>query len=150
MLAAISIGVVERIHRISQRNKFYDDLEKTSIFQINENLRDIERILNKEIDGESHGFKLQDILDGTVKPEPSVNIREQLATLSPYFAGYCANLDKYSSNIMPRKQVCFNFQEYGNKARRILSLFKAYNYQDPSLGFAKLHLKSAKIMNKNK
>lgn len=147
MLAAISIGIAKRSHRISQENKFYDDLEKTSIFQIDENLKDIERILNKEINSESHSFKLQDILDGTVKAEPSVNIHEQLATLSPYFANYCANLDKYSSNIMPRKQICFNFQEYGNKARRILSLFKEYNYQDISLGFAKLHLQSTKIIN---
>ena len=150
MLAAISVGVAKRSHRISQENRFYDDLEKTSIYQIDENLKDIERIFNKKINDEIHSFQLQDILDGTIKADPSLNIHEQLAILSPYFANYCANLDKYFSNIMPRKKVCFNFQEYGNKARRILSLFKECNYRDVSLDFSKLHLQSTKIINGNK
>ncbi len=65
--------------------------------------------------------------------------------LSPYFAEYCANLDKYNSNIMPRKKVCMFYQEHGRRARRLLELFKKNNYDDISLGFAKLHLRQADI-----
>ncbi|PKO35660.1 MAG: hypothetical protein CVU34_00035 [Betaproteobacteria bacterium HGW-Betaproteobacteria-7] len=129
-----------------QRDRiFYENLEKSSTFQIAENLKDIERILNKKI-GANDRYSLQDILDGNIRPDINQDIENQLSILARYFSEFAANLEKYSANIMIRKKVCFNFQEYGKKARKYYRLFKKYNFEDIGIEFSIGHLKSAGIL----
>lgn len=142
-----ALGIMLTVNTVSRNriNRFYDKLEADSLCQINENLKNIERILRKTIKGNDN-LTLYDILDRTESSEDIYTSSRSFESLSPYFAEYCANLDKYNSNIIPRKKICFNFQEHGKKARAILSMFQKYDYEDISLGFAKLHLKSAGII----
>ena len=141
LVSVLSYGLT----KMTQTKSFYEGLEKDSLFQLGENLKDIDRILTKPFDVNG-GMALQDILDEGKVSVNSQLITQQLEILSPYFAGYCANLDKYSDNIIPRKTFCFNSQEHGNKARKIYTLFNRFDYKDISLGFAELHLKSAGIL----
>ena len=129
-----------------QRDRaFYENLERTSIFQITENLNDIDRILGQNI-GIDTDYSLQNILDGKIKTPKTPELEKQLSVLARYFSEFAGNLDKYSSNIISRKKVCFNFQEYGNKARKYYRLFKHYGYKDIGIEFSILHLKSAGIL----
>lgn len=133
------------IARWQKNRAYYENIEKHSNFQIAENLKDIERVLNQSI-GTDVQYSLQSILDGSSQPLPNQEIEKQLSILARYFSEFCANLDKYSDNIMKRKKVCFNFQEYGNKARKYYRLFKKYNYRDIGIEFSIIHLKSAGII----
>ena len=148
-LLALLISVLGYgLARVAQTKKFYEGLEKDSLYQLSENLKDIDRILLKPL-GTEGNITLQDILDEGTIDEGTQLVTRQLEVLSPYFAGYCANLDKYSDNILSRKKFCFNFQEHSNKARRIYDLFKRFKrfeHKDISLSFAELHLKSADIL----
>lgn len=137
------------IARWQRDRAFYENLEKSSAFQISENLRDIERVLNHKINT-NPSFSLQDILDGTITPAINQEIEKQLSILARYFSEFSANLDKYSENIMRRKKVCFNFQEYGKKARKYFKLFEYYKYKDIGIEFSILHLKSAGILSDGK
>lgn len=133
------------IARWQRDRAFYENLEKSSTFQIAENLKDIERALNKNIDSDA-AYSLQDILDGTIRPDLNQAIEKQLSILSRYFSEFSANLEKYSDNIMRRKKFCFNFQEYGKKARKYYALFKRYGYKDIGIEFSIGHLRSAGIL----
>ena len=144
LLAALGIIITLNALSRNRTNRFYDKLEKDSLYQIDESLKSIERILRKAIQGDD-SLTLYDILDQSALPE-DIRSCKVFESLSPYFAEYCGNLDKYNSNIMPRKKICFTFQEHGKKARAIHELFKKCNYTDISLGFAELHLKSADII----
>ena len=133
------------IARWQRDRAFYESLEKTSTFQISENLKNIDRVLNQKI-GISPSYSLQDILDGTITPAINQEIEKQLSIFAHYFSEFSANLEKYSENIMRRKKVCFNFQEYGKKARKYIRLFKHYEYKDIGIEFSIGHLKSAGIL----
>ena len=129
-----------------QRDRVSDEgLERSSTFQLAENLKDVERILNQGI-GANKQYSLQDILDGNIKPDSNIELEKQLSILAPYFSEFSANLDKYASNIIRRKKVCFIFQEYGKKARKYYRLFAYYKYKDIGIEFSTLHLKSAGIL----
>ena len=133
------------IARWQRDRAFYENLEKNSAFQISENLKDIDRVLNQKI-GSDKSYSLQDILDGTIRPDLNPEIKKQLSILARYFSEFAANLDKYSDNIMRRKKVCFNFQEYGKKARKYYRLFKYYKYKDIGIEYSIIRLKSAEIL----
>ena len=145
LLTALGVIIPLNIASRNRVNRFHDNLEKGSLYQIDENFKNIERVLGKTIQGDD-SLTLNDILDHSTPPEDINGSCKVFESLSPYFAEYCANLEKYNSNIMPRKQICFTFQEHSNKARAILDMFKKCNYTDVSLGLAELHLKSADII----
>lgn len=133
------------IARWQKHRTFYENLEKSSTFQISENLKDIDRVLNQKI-GTDASYSLQDILDGMTTPTINQEIENQLSILARYFSEFSANLEKYADNIMKRKRICFNFQEYGKKARKYIKLFKHYKYKDIGIEFSIGHLKSAGIL----
>ena len=133
-----------------RRKNFYEKLEADSLSQIEQNHKDIERILNKTVvvsAGET--VSLQDIVDGIARDIDFSHFGHQLQSLARYFSEYCANLDKYNSNIMLRKKVCMRFQEHGRYARRLQTLFEKAGYSDIGVEFSKLHLRQAGIVERD-
>ena len=139
------------IKKINANNRFLDKLEADSLYQINENLKNIERIIagtKVRPLGKNEEISLHDAIDAYPNI-PEMRADEQdLDKLSRYFADFCGNLDKYNDNIIQRKGFCMRFQEYGNIARRILTVFQKCRYENISLGFAKLHLERSNIISK--
>jgi hypothetical protein len=148
LISTLGVGITLKVRKTNAENRFYDKLEADSLYQIDQNVKDIERILNDPIyDGDNlnKNTTLNAILDEAHNMDAVSGIDAALGKLSCYFAEYCANLDKYNSNIMPRKMVCMVYQEHGRRARRLLELFEKSKYKDISLEFAKLHLSQADI-----
>ena len=147
LVSTLGVSTALIVRRVNADNRFYDKLEADSLSQINQNVKDIERILSApfKLENGTDDLSLNDILDSRKLDYRDANVNSKLSMLSPYFAEYCANLDKYNSNIIPRKQVCMVYQEHGKRARRILELFERNQYGDISFEFAKLHLKQANI-----
>jgi len=148
LVTTLGIVVTTRAIKINRDNRFYDKFEADSLFQIEQNLKDIERILKSPIHCDT-SLTLYDILDHNDMPESISMINSSIVRLSPYFAEYCSNLDKYNANVLSRKKICFTFQEHSKKARAILTMFEKCKYEDISLSFAKIHLISAGIINKS-
>jgi len=148
LVSTLGVSIALKVRKTNAENRFYDKLEADSLYQINQNVRDIERILDAPIYAEDNlndKITLNAILDEPRDITSIPGIDSALGRLSRYYAEYCANLDKYNSNIMPRKKVCMVYQEHGKRARRLLELFENNNYEDISLSFAKLHLSQAEI-----
>ena len=130
-----------------RRNNFYEKVEADSLNQIEQNHKDIDRVLNKTVVvGAGKTVSLQDVVDGITRNIDFRHFDHQLQSLARYFSEYCANLDKYSSNIMFRKKVCMRFQEHGRYARRLKTLFEKAGYSDIGFEFSKLHLRQAGII----
>lgn len=148
LVSTFAASLAVTVRKINETNRFYDKLEADSVYQISENINNIDRILAGTTAKESSDHSeitLRDALDEYPNiPALIVGVAE-LEKLSKHFAGMCANLDKYNDNIIRRKGFCMRYQEYGNYARRILSLFEKACFNNISLGFAKLHLKQAGI-----
>ena len=150
-LLALSVGTLSAsialsVRKANAENRFYDKLESDSLNQIDKNYKDIERILSNKVEiGPGKNSTLLDIMDGVEKDHDFKKFRQVLQGLARYFSEYCANLDKYNSNIMHRKQVCMVFQEHGRRARRILKLFEVAGYSDIGIEFSKIHLQQAGI-----
>lgn len=107
-----------------QRHRvFNEEIERSSNFQISENLKDIERVLNQEI-GAAKLYSLQDILDGNAKPDCNAELEKQLSILAPYFSEFAANLDKYSSNVMRRKKPVLIFKNMAKRQESTTVFFR--------------------------
>jgi len=133
-----------------RRKNFYEKLEADSLNQIEQNHKDIDRILNKTVVvGAGESVSLQDIVDGIARDIDFSHFGHQLQSLARYFSEYCANLDKYNSNIMLRKKVCMRFQEHGRYARRLLALFEKAGYSDIGIDFSIDHLCTAGIVERD-
>lgn len=151
-LLALSVGTLSasvaiRVRKVNAENRFYDKLESDSLNQIEKNYKDIERILGNKVEmGAGKNSTLLDIMDGVEKDRDFKKFEQSLQSLARYFSEYCANLDKYNSNIMHRKQVCMIFQEHGRRARRIFKLFEVAGYSDIGIEFSKIHLQQAGII----
>jgi len=147
LVSTFGVSIALKVKKNNTDNCFYDKLEADSLYQIDQNVKDIERVLNApiEIANNSDKTTLNIILDEGENARVTSGIDSELGKLSRYFVEYCANLDKYNSNIMPRKKICFVYQEHGKRARRLVKLFEINKYDDISLGFAKLHLSQAEI-----
>lgn len=137
------------VKRINESNRFYDKLEADSTYQISENIKNIERILagaSGEKSSDRTKIKLRDALDEYPNIPALIVGEAELESLSKHFADMCANLDKYNENIIKRKGFCMKFQEYGNYARRLMSLFEKSGFNNICLGFAQLHLQQAGVI----
>ena len=149
LISTFAASLTVAVKKINETNRFYDKLEADSVYQIGENIKNIERIL-AGVEGEksSDGRKLtlRDALDDYPNIPALIVNASELEKLSKPFADMCANLDKYNDNVIQRKGFCMKFQEYGNYARRILSLFEKTGFNNISLGFAQLHLKQARVV----
>ena len=148
LLALWGVSFARRSFTTYRENRFYDNLEADSLYQIEENLKEIQKVLEEPIeggDGNGLATTLYKLMGHSGNIQNKEGLNKALAGLSPPFAKFCANLDKYNSNIMKRKEVCMKFQEYGNKARAYFTLFERAGYDDIPLSFAKLHLNQANI-----
>ncbi|WP_444912285.1 hypothetical protein [Microbulbifer sp. PAAF003] len=148
LAALFTISIMRKIHQKNLRDRSYDELKSSSLYQIEENLKDIQRVFDKPIkceNGDGLERTLSQLLIDPTSPRNEEAIKETLSKLSPLFAEFCSNLDKYHDNIMSSKDYCPIFQEHGRKAIKYLRLFEQSNYDDIPLRFAKLHLESADI-----
>ena len=145
-----SASVAIRVRKANTENRFYDKLESDSLNQIEKNYKDIERVLGNKVDmGQGKNSTLLDILDGLENDPDLKKFAQTLQILARYFSEYCANLDKYNSNVMHHKQACMVFQEHGRRARRILKLFEVAGYSDIGIEFSRIHLQQAGIIGDN-
>lgn len=148
LVALLGLSVAKTSLKTNRENRHYDKLEADSLYQIEENLKEIQKVLEEPIEGgDGHGLEssLNKLLTSPIEINNKEGLNKALSKLSQPFARFCANLEKYHDNIMPRKGICMIFQEYENKARSYLRLFEHSNYDDVALGFAKLHLQQADI-----
>lgn len=149
LISTFAAGLAVAVKKINETNRFYDKLESDSVYQIGENIKNIERILSGttgEKSSDRSKITLRDAIDDYPNISALIVSRAELEKLSKHFADMCANLDKYNDNVIKRKGFCMKFQEYGNYARRILSLFEKSGFNNISLGFARLHLKQAGVV----
>ena len=138
LITTFSASLTLTVRKINENNRFLDKLEADSNYQISENLKNIERILSEtiaEIPGRPIPFALRKALD-EYPNIPNINVSsDDLDRLSKPFAEMCANLDKYKYNVIRRKGFCMKFQEHGNYARRLLSLFEKAGFESFTVGF---------------
>lgn len=148
LVSTFAASLAVTVRKINETNRFYDKLEADSVYQISENIRNIDRILagtTAEKSQDRSKITLRDAMDEYPNIPVLVVGEAELEKLSKYFADMCANLDKYNDNIIRRKGFCMRYQEYGNYARKILGLFEKTGFNNISLEFAKLHLKQAGV-----
>ena len=149
LVTTFGVSLAVTVRKINASNRFLNKLEADSLYQIDENLGNVERLLAKVTAtkvGSNNKIILRDAID-EYPSIPDLNVNEvELEKLSKHFADLCANLDKYNDNVMARKGFCMRYQELGNFARRMLSLFEKSKFSNISLEFGKLHLKQAGII----
>lgn len=149
LISTFAASLAVTVKKINETNRFYDKLETDSIYQISENIKNIERILARttgEKSSDRTEIKLRDALDEYPNIPALTANKTELENLSKHFADMCANLDKYNENIIKRKGFCMKFQEYGNYARRVMSLFEKSGFNNICLEFAQLHLQQAGVI----
>jgi len=149
LISTFAASLALTVKKINETNRFYDKLEADSVYQISENIKNIERILTGttgEKSSDNSRVTLRDAMDDYPNIPALIVSADELEKLSKHFADMCANLDKYNDNVINRKGFCMKLQEYRNYARRILSLFEKTGFNNISLGFAQLHLKRAGVV----
>ena len=149
LVSTFTASLAVTVRKINEINRFYDKLEADSVYQIGENIKNIERILagtTGEKLSDRSKIALRDVMDDYPNIPVIIVSGNELEKLSKHFADMCANLDKYNDNVVKRKGFCIKFQEYGNYARRVMSLFEKTGFNNINLGFAQLHLKQAGVV----
>jgi hypothetical protein len=145
LIGTLGVSTAIFAKQISIKNRLNDKLEADSAYQLNQNRKDIERILSEplgHLKKSEEKISLHEFMDGKTKITNIKVNNGNLEKLSKYFSEYCGNLNKYFENIIPTKKVCFVFQEHCSRAKQIEKMFDNANYSDIPLEFAKLHLKN--------
>lgn len=149
LISTFAASLAVTVKKINETNRFYDKTEADSAYQIGENIKNIERVLSR-VTGEKSSDRSKITLRDALDEYPNIPVltvsTNELENLSKHFADMCANLDKYNDNIIKRKGFCMKFQEYGNYAKRVMSLFEKSGFNNVCLGFAQLHLKQAGVI----
>jgi len=137
LVTTFSASLAVAIKKINANNRGLDKLEADSLYQISENLKNIERILSAtkvRVVGKTENISLREVMDAYPDIPDMAAAEQDLDRLSRHFSDFCGNINKYSDNIIQRKGFCMRFQEFGNIARRILAIFKKCGYENISLG----------------
>lgn len=114
-VVAVFIALNSLVLARRQRDRVrFENLEKESVFQISENLKDIERILSQNI-GVGADYSLQNILDGKIKPQKTPELERQLSVLARYFSEFPAILTSTTLISIQGKNLVLTFRSMGIK-----------------------------------